>query len=663
MHFEVPALLSLGYEVYVPKVIPGSGFRSGAVSFEYDSSLSIPADDLERLNQFNFYSGEWTPQIERLVNRYFACAFVRPFGDQIAQAVVKFAGQIVFRAFGLHDPTTYRDVITSLYSNEILDRLKWVGNRFWFGEGYTQLHQAEDGWFKERAVHLPIGLPDRFFQHERTWRGDKAKVLAVIPSVMDDKYYRAMYSDFKRDVGDLPHVIIGHQGTPVDDVNVLGHVTDDELTALLQDCAAFYYPSRETRHVHYPPIEAAIVGLPVIYWKGSLFDSLCPESTIGAVTSVEEARTLLARILDGDQEFINALRLDQRRIADGYQTEVLRQVWRENLQQSGLKKAIEAGAKGSRLIRSVLTFAPSQVKKRLEESRTVFAPFKSPALAKAELGSSIYDGVSFTEVDLPKFIYSLSGLGVAEQYGRWSNTETVTIALRHLLDTDFFLELAAFGYGKNAGAEVEVKVGDVIEIATFGSDYTNIVPAHMSFSLTQPTNRIEIRIPHPTSPPNDLRRIGLAFTRLQAHPIKSTALAKEELGSSLYDGVSFTDSDLPAFIHSLSGLDVAEHYGRWSDDETVTIVLKHLLEGKFSLELAAIAYGPNVGAEVEVKIGDVVQTATFGSDYTNIRPAYITFSLRRPANRIEIRIPHPTSPPNDLRRIGLAFTRLQAHSI
>ena len=274
MPFEVPALISLGYEVFVPKVIPKSGFRSGAISYDYDYSLSIPRADLERLNSFNFYEGEWTPQLERLVNRYFSCVFVMPYGKQVTEAAKKFDGQIVFRAFGLDNNRTYLAVLSEMYGVEVMDLLKWLGDRFWFGEGYTELGEVESDWFKRRAVYLPLGLPDQFFSQQNTWRGGNQKVLFVSPNAVTDQYYAAVYSTFKRDFGDIPHVIVGQQDVPVDDLNMLGYVSTDELNALLQECSALYYHSLERRHVHYSPIEAAIIGLPVVYYK-TLFSTDC----------------------------------------------------------------------------------------------------------------------------------------------------------------------------------------------------------------------------------------------------------------------------------------------------------------------------------------------------------------------------------------------------
>lgn len=55
MPYEVPLMMELGFEVFVPKKVPKKNFRSAAVSFDYDKSLTIPKAALDRLNDFDFY--------------------------------------------------------------------------------------------------------------------------------------------------------------------------------------------------------------------------------------------------------------------------------------------------------------------------------------------------------------------------------------------------------------------------------------------------------------------------------------------------------------------------------------------------------------------------------------------------------------------------------
>src|ERR1700726_4866441 len=73
MPAEVPILRSLGWEVFVPKVIPDHdpGYRSAAITYEYDAALALPEPALRVLNRHNFYEAGWSPTVEEIVNRYF----------------------------------------------------------------------------------------------------------------------------------------------------------------------------------------------------------------------------------------------------------------------------------------------------------------------------------------------------------------------------------------------------------------------------------------------------------------------------------------------------------------------------------------------------------------------------------------------------------------
>lgn len=84
MPYEAKLLVELGYEVFTPKVIPtATGFRSGAVDFSYDKTLSIPKRVLARLNSFNFYETAWPSDIVKLLNRYFGAIYIIPYGKQV----------------------------------------------------------------------------------------------------------------------------------------------------------------------------------------------------------------------------------------------------------------------------------------------------------------------------------------------------------------------------------------------------------------------------------------------------------------------------------------------------------------------------------------------------------------------------------------------------
>lgn len=503
----------LGFEVFVPKVIPKTGFRSGCVSFDFDSSLSIPRRVLERLNRFDFYDSKWPPSIVRLVNRYFAVAFVMPHGQQLSEAVDKFAGHVVFRVFGAESPRTYSGVIQHLFGPDIHSRIAEIKDRFWFGECYNNLHEVESELFKERALFLPLAVPRPFFNHENQWRGGDKKILFVAPNVMSNPYYAKVYSDFKRDYGDLPHVMVGAQDIPVDDPHMLGFVTDEQLVNLFKDSAAYYYHSREPRHVHYTPFEAAIVGTPMVYMADSLLSRVCAESVEGRAKTTEEARENLKRLLEGDAAYIDLVRNDQRGIVRTLAQDHCLAVWRENLTRSGFLDRLQPPKVGE-VVKTLLRDALPKWAKKILWPPLRFEIEPNADSFGEKYGSSLKEGIEFNQ-PLPEFVLSTAGLADQEWFGRWSDGPRVVLTLSHMLQGEFELSISATAYGWNKLLGFMVRIGDAESRVTFGTNYDQLETATLAFNVRKPTNVIEILIPKPTTPPNDPRKVGIALVEMR----------------------------------------------------------------------------------------------------------------------------------------------------
>ncbi|QGW80716.1 DUF7024 domain-containing protein [Variovorax paradoxus] len=660
MPFEAPLIRRLGFEIFIPKIIPKTGFRSGDVDYGYDTSLSLPPRVLERLNEFNFYEESWPSDIVVIINRYFGAAFIVAHLRQASEAIDNFEGQIVFRAFGLENGNCYTRALAHLYGPMIHRKIEGIKHRFWFGEGYDNLHECESSLFGERALFLPIGVPKIFFTNAKQWRGKVKKILFVCPNAVTNLYYSGIYKKFKENFGDLPHVIVGAQDVPVADPHVVGFVSDDELHRLYLDCALLYYPSIEVRHVHYSPIEAAINGMPVIFFAGSLLDRLSRGSTKGRVNSIAEARELVERILAGDRPLIDEIKADQQEIAYHFSDAYCEPTWRRQMQNSGFFAAMQRTSKWQiawiELLRSLLKpVAHGRLKiNPHRRALTLMSTTLTPTEAKEKYGSSLFDGVSFKDVGFPPFVDLVDGISADEGWGRWSNGKTITIVLKHVLHGEFRLYVYGVAFGKNAEVPVPVRIGTQTRMMQLASSLEKSSGVWLHFNLKKPANVILITIPYPTVPEVDTRSLGVGLVKIAASPIGlSLEDAKRALGTTLTDGLDFRSSEFPAFVDSIQGLSDPEPWGRWSDGKTVMLELKHTLQGAFALILRAAAYGSNIGAPIAVRIGE--QTRTMYLTAQASEPVVIEFDLKVPAKVIEIDVPYPTSPPQDPRKIGIGF--------
>ncbi|QIN62858.1 hypothetical protein SBC1_28750 [Caballeronia sp. SBC1] len=522
MPYEAKLLVELGYEVFTPKVIPtATGFRSGAVDFSYDKTLSIPKRVLARLNSFNFYETAWPSDIVKLLNRYFGAIYIIPYGKQVPEALAKFEGTIMFRAFGLDNTQTYTNVLQLMYGPEILGRIAELGEKFVFAQGYDQLMECEPPLISDRALFLPIGVPQSFWSTENTYTGRDKCILFVCPNCVTNPYYSAVYRKFKEEFGDLPHVIFGAQDVPVDDPHVLGFVSDAELIRLYQDCALLYYHSTELRHVHYSPIEAAINGMPVVYFEDSLLGRMTPEIAGGRCVTAQDARACVEQILSGNQDFIEQVRNDQRALAFKFSDEYCKDVWQKNLTAAGLLPARRAEA-----IRTAVVREAKRTVLRPWAKGLVTLPRKTPvrqptqeqvtdASVDVTDKTSVYEGIDFSKPLYPSFVQGVTGLSFEEEGGRWSVGSTVAIALARPLPKRFKLLIEGGGYGPNIGMPVKIRIGRTKREMTFWNEPGMGSEIAIEFSMRKPRDLIEITIPKPTFPPGDNRDIGVAFRHLK----------------------------------------------------------------------------------------------------------------------------------------------------
>ncbi|MFN3628192.1 MAG: glycosytransferase, partial [Parvibaculum sp.] len=295
-------------EIYLPKVIPQDvGFRSADVDFSQDIDLTIDADLLARMNEVDWYRPV-SPELWTEVSNHFdVCFFIGFDAQAVAVLLENFRGAAIWRAYGLNGETSYGQIASLNFRTEGL--IRSARNRFWLGQAYDNLAEIEGDLIKRRAVYLPLGLANVAVKDE--WAGGDRRLFFVCPDIVFNSYYRKVYDDFRRDMDGLPYAIGGAQPLKVDDRNVLGFLPLSEHRQNMRRLSAMYYHSREKRHVHFHPFEAVQSGMPLVFMAGGLLDKLGGRQLPGRAETIEEARSLLRRLLDRDQGLIDDIRRSQ----------------------------------------------------------------------------------------------------------------------------------------------------------------------------------------------------------------------------------------------------------------------------------------------------------------------------------------------------------------
>ena len=702
---EAQIISTLGYEIFIPKIVPDSRrFRSGGVTFDFDDTLSLPKSVLRKLNKVDFFESKLSPSIVRLMNRYFDAVFVIPYGGTFGEVLRKFEGEIFFRAYGLEGTKRYENFLTDLYGLQILKEISNAGDKFWFAQGYLELAENEPAVLAERALTLPLGLPKRYWDLEGTHKSTSKKVLFVCPQIASNSFYKEIYDEFKEFIGDTPHVIFGVQEVRVDDPNVLGYITDSELYSEYQNSAVMYYPSKNPRHVHYSPIEASVIGLPIVFYEGSLLSRVAPEVKLGICQNAAEAKRMISEILENDDDFSAAIAADQKPIGARFTEEYSLQLFRDELSRTKL---------GSD------SFRPQSF--WIEAKRVLLMPFLRGRVSRYRIpadqpkwvpnfqkmdevdNSTLCTGIDFTSDEVPSFVRDFSGLSYAEPSGRWSNGKKITLELEHALPEFFEVHLEGFAHSSNAGETLILRVGRESHFFTLGDGQRGSEKKTILVHASQKFSDIEILIPKPHTLPNDNRRVGICLRNIKIMPVEAEKIVRvkrklpkvrtllrifrnggllaalgaqsefafdiekfESRGpgeSTPLREIDFSRDELPAYLVESSGLSWAESGGRWSDSNFVVLKLSHTFPKTFALELNGFPYSNNTGKDIEVRIGNRTKVFSFVKEEHQLEKVVVLFNGVSPTNEVRFRIPSTATIPSDSRALGVFFSSLKIEDL
>lgn len=336
MDFEVPLLISLGYEVFVPKLVPLDVIKySGKVTFEYDNTLSIYADVLELLNSFNFYEDRYTPRICNILNQYFSTAFVVFIKHPLKNLTKYFLGNLYYRIFGLDGKRSYSNLLNDWDVDYERDNL-------YFAECYPFLHEVEDQELIDKKVYLPLGLNTTKYQQFKgngsTFEISK-DILFVCPRIDAQSYYNKQYKKFISEFKQFSYTVAGNN--PINfggDENIIGFLNDDEFLELFQSHKVLFYHSTEPRHLHYHPLEAMIIGMPVIFMNGGILSRVLNTDAKlpGCCDSYNEARSKIHKICNNDKNFITAILESQTRFLYEFSQEFCSKVWLKHFKPNAM---------------------------------------------------------------------------------------------------------------------------------------------------------------------------------------------------------------------------------------------------------------------------------------------------------------------------------------
>ena len=323
--FEVPCLIDLGYEVFCPKICGyGLGECVLSVTDEYDSSLSLPPDILNKLNHTDLYN-DVDRHVFSLLNQYFDYVFLLPEATLIRDYIQHFGGVIILRWLGDEEGLTCTERLIRDGGYSLLYQINRCKERFYFA------HMLKDDWkgecdiFRGRRAFLPVPVVTDEAPCERNI---KKTVLLCSNICLDEGAYKAFAKYYKLFDGEV--IVCGDQLVPSRNHQQVFAQNDWQVQLeLLRHAEVAVAPDLNSTLL----CEMWMMGLrfqvPLLYTGGAAAGLVLGNKGPGFCKTADEVRKKATRILKGDRRLALELQRFQLSRLKDYTFESCLKTWKE----------------------------------------------------------------------------------------------------------------------------------------------------------------------------------------------------------------------------------------------------------------------------------------------------------------------------------------------
>jgi len=309
---ELPALRDLGYEVYRPTYLTEIYDQSAV--YEVDENPStLPREVLDILGETNFFYDSISARVSKILNDYFDVCIVTISPTWLMHVADAFKGKVIYRTYGQPYSLT-TEFETLRLTSKLLNR-----RNFFFLPHSSESLELEHSWLKAKAIEVPYWLEDDVFELENSWDFKKAssEIGLLCPNVKNP-YYLNHYRYLQRNFKGSQFRIFGVQPEIVNDKRVVGTLDRQELLSSFQKLSCFLYTYKEMNTCYLPPIEAAIIGVPILYPKGSLLSKYLGKGGPGEWADERHADKLAKSLLQGDVKLTSEILAHQTSLKNLY---------------------------------------------------------------------------------------------------------------------------------------------------------------------------------------------------------------------------------------------------------------------------------------------------------------------------------------------------------
>jgi glycosyltransferase involved in cell wall biosynthesis len=324
---ELPALRNLGYEVYRPTYL-SNVYDQSAILDPDENPSTLPESIIQTLNQTNFFYDKLSKEIADLINEYFDICIVTISPNWLKNVALVFKGKLIFRTYGQpYLITTEFDTIG--LTSELINR-----SNFYFIPHSLHSIESEHSWLVKKAIEVPYWLEDDVFNQEYKWSAKQtSRFIGLLCPNIENEYYKSHYQYLTKHFRKSRYRVFGVQKSIQPDTWVVGTLERNVLLGELKSLAGFLYTYSEKNTCYLPPIEASVMGVPILYPRGSLLSKYIGLGGPGEWETPKDANKLAQKLLDGDLEFIAELLKSQRGLRELYRKEKCLSVFNQVLSE------------------------------------------------------------------------------------------------------------------------------------------------------------------------------------------------------------------------------------------------------------------------------------------------------------------------------------------
>jgi hypothetical protein len=339
---EVPLFIATGFEVipmqmhwdHLKTYEPGINDETDCLYPRWRAHCTIPDAILEKIQAidlFNYHAlndqaGKISHEQKKLINEWIDIIYIPNLLPAVPRVLEWFEGLTLFRVFGEGKIMTYDE--WAMKSRVDLSLLKTYDARY----ATMLMLQALNGIEHKSILGSNVFHVGPCISKNRIvgrWREEQSAVVCniTLSYITENPHWKAMYDQIDELLDELPLRILGKNNKQVEplkhDPRVVGLIDDDKkYMDLLTDCRCLLDVGTSPFHTHYTPMEAMVMGIPVIFLESSgmaqeILRVIPKEELIdcGLCDTFTEAKNTILRCLE-DICYAKSLSKNQQIIAD-----------------------------------------------------------------------------------------------------------------------------------------------------------------------------------------------------------------------------------------------------------------------------------------------------------------------------------------------------------